>query len=225
MGVGPLRSQRKLKFIEGKLKITQEITSSTILPPRKGDNNVISRIRLHRNKIRFGIILGTMLSLMMLTLTFGLTWPTITKAELPSRSSNLSITKIVTPTLAIPGDTITYTLIFSNSTLRGTSTGVIITDIVPISITNTSVVSSGATITQTNVGVLTYTWQVQNLDPNDGGIITITGILKNNLPVGVLTNTAIITTTASEINTANNSASATLQITKSLQIHLPVIVK
>ncbi len=197
------------------------------MPPRNGDNNVISRIQLYWNKIRFGIIIGAMLSLTMLTLPFGLSWPTMTgaAATLPPRPGDLSITKIVTPTLAIPSETITYTLIFSNVGLSGTSTGVIITDIVPISIANTSVVSSGVTITQTNVGVLTYTWQVQNLAPNDGGIITITGVLKNNLPVGVLTNTSTITSTGPDINTANKSASATLYITKSLQIHLPVIVK
>ncbi len=216
-----------INFKEGILKIIQKTTLDTTLLSRKGDNNVISHNRLDNNKIRFGIIIGAMLSLTVLTLTFGLAWPTITKAgpTLPARSVDLGITKIVTPTLAIPGDAITYTLIFSNASMSGPATGVIITDIVPISITNTSVVSSGVTITQTNVGVFTYTWQVQNLDPNEGGIITITGMLKKNLPVGVLTNTGIITTTILDRNTATNSASATLNITKSLQIHLPVIIK
>jgi uncharacterized repeat protein (TIGR01451 family) len=105
----------------------------------------------------------------------------------------------------VPGGVVTYTLVFSNA---GTdiATGVVITDIVPISVTNTSYTNSGATITET--GSISYTWQVATLAPGDSGIITITGVLSPNLPAGhAFTNTSTITTTVIEADSGNNSSS------------------
>ena len=123
---------------------------------------------------------------------------------------DLSIAKTVTPVSAAPGDTITYTITFSNAG-QGTATGVVITDSIPVSVTNTSVISSGVTITQTAPG---YVWDVADLALGMGGIITITGVLSNPLPAGVLTNTATITTTtAVEDDLTNNSSTAGITVT------------
>ena len=128
---------------------------------------------------------------------------------------DVGIVKAVTPTTPVgPGGRVTYTLTFSNAGL-GTATGVVITDLVPISVTNTSVVSSGNAlspmhaITQTNVGIYTYTWGVQDLAQGQGGVITITGVLSDLLPAGhIFTNTAVITTTTTDSDASNDSSSA-----------------
>jgi uncharacterized repeat protein (TIGR01451 family) len=107
---------------------------------------------------------------------------------------------------ANPGDPITYTLVFTNAG-AGPATGVVITDSIPVSVANTSVISSGVGITQTNVGVMTYTWAAQNLGVGRGGVITITGVLSTGLPGGhTFTNTARIACTEVESDTNNSSA-------------------
>lgn len=133
-----------------------------------------------------------------------------------------TITKSVIPTNANSGDTITFTLTFSNAG-SSTATGVVITDILPISVTNASVISSGVTITDTNHSP-SYVWQVQDLAQNEGGIITITGVLSNSLPPGILANTASITTTSIDTNTTNNNTSVGVAVNMNY-IYLPLIFK
>ena len=124
----------------------------------------------------------------------------------PGPSSNVIINKAVNAGVVAPGDTITYTLTFTNSG-GYTAGGVVITDLVPITVTNVKVISSGVNITQTNVGVYFYTWSTQDLDTGMGGVITITGTIDPNLAGGeIFTNTATITTSTFDTNTANNSS-------------------
>lgn len=123
---------------------------------------------------------------------------------------DLHLTKTVTPTGPIyPGTSITYTLTFSN-TGAITATGVVITDAVPVGVINTSVVSSGVAITQ-RVGTR-YVWDVADLAYGAGGVITITGVIRDPLPAGTFTNTAVITTTAVDDDTGNNSDSASVTV-------------
>jgi len=120
--------------------------------------------------------------------------------------TDLSIAKAVTPSVVEPGQPLTYTLSFSNAG-SFTATNVVITDVVPISVTNVSHDSSGATITPT--GSVSYTWQVQDLAPAAGGIITITGVLTNGLAAGhTFINTAAITTTTRDSDDSNNGSTA-----------------
>ncbi|MCP4542662.1 MAG: DUF11 domain-containing protein [Chloroflexi bacterium] len=107
---------------------------------------------------------------------------------------DLRMSKSVTPTLAIPGQTITYTLAFSNVDAI-TATNVVIADSIPVSVTVTDVISTGVAITDTGA-VPAYVWQVANLAQNEGGVITITGVLSDVLPAGAFSNTATITATA-----------------------------
>jgi uncharacterized repeat protein (TIGR01451 family) len=94
------------------------------------------------------------------------------------------------PTLKV-GDALTYTLVYRNNGPCKVA-GVVITDIVPVALTNASYTYTGGIITPT--GDISYTWQVENLTPGEGGVITIAGIVSPSLggPF-TLINTATIT--------------------------------
>jgi uncharacterized repeat protein (TIGR01451 family) len=118
----------------------------------------------------------------------------------------VGLTKIVNPTTAGPGQAITYTLVFSNSNPT-LARNVMITDIVPVSLTNVSVISSGVAITDTGASP-PYVWQVQDLAQNETGTITLTGQISSTLAVaGVFTNTAEIMSPG-DTTPANNRAEA-----------------
>jgi uncharacterized repeat protein (TIGR01451 family) len=105
--------------------------------------------------------------------------------------SPLDITKTVTPTLAAPGETITYTLSFTNYSTTLAS-GVVLTDVIPYSVTVQSVISSGVAITDTGA-VPPHVWEVADVAPGEGGAITITAVIDSDLARGTFTNTAILT--------------------------------
>ena len=133
--------------------------------------------------------------------------------------ANLSLTKSVMPTTHVNlGQAITYTLTFYNAGL-GTATDVVIADTIPVSVTNSSVISSGVAITQTSPG---YVWSVQDLAPGQGGVITITGVLSDPLAGGTFTNTARIATTAVDANAGSNSDAA--EVSVKYRICLPLVV-
>ncbi len=114
------------------------------------------------------------------------------------------LVKSATPPNPMPGQLLTYTLAYTNLGPQA-SAGVLITDLVPITLTNVITAYSGALITPT--GSISYAWQVQNLNAGQGGVITIVGVLSTGLPAGAtFTNTAVITTTTLEGNAGNNSS-------------------
>jgi len=135
---------------------------------------------------------------------------------------DLVIDKSVSRTSVRPGETLTYTLTFSNAG-PVLATGVVISDMLPSSLTGLSITRSGAAITPA-AGV-TYAWEVQDLAMNQGGIITITGQLGDGSPVeGILTNTAVITGSGLETDTTNNSSSAVV-FYQAEAVYLPLILK
>lgn len=124
-----------------------------------------------------------------------------------SGTADLHITKTVTPDTVLAGEVITYTLIFTNNGLHP-AVGVVITDDIPITITNVSHINSGAAITPT--GSISYVWAVENLQGGEGGIITITGQISSALSnVNIFTNMAEITTTSIDTDTTNNISMVT----------------
>jgi uncharacterized repeat protein (TIGR01451 family) len=145
-------------------------------------------------------------------------------AGCPMYTSNLTMAKSVTPTMAAPGAAITYTLTFSNAGVI-TANGVVVSDSIPVSVTHTSVISSGVVITRR--GGARYAWEVADLSPGAGGVITITGVLSQVLSAGPFTNTAVITTTAMESDVTNNSdsASVTVSTIEPRHIYLPLVLK
>lgn len=116
--------------------------------------------------------------------------------------TDLALSLTVTPPTLTPGQALTYTLIYTNA--GPAVANAVITDIVPVELTNVGFISSGAPITP--LGGLTYVWQVAGLLPGTGGVISITGVVSPSLAPGtVLTNTAQIAT-VSDSNASNNTA-------------------
>ncbi|MCP4540748.1 MAG: tandem-95 repeat protein [Chloroflexi bacterium] len=130
-------------------------------------------------------------------------------------SADLMLVKSITPDTAAPGDAITYTISFSNVGAE-LATGVVISDNVPLSVTNTSVISSGNALSPmlviTRRVSTRYVWDVDNLAPGAGGVITVTGTLSDVLAAGVFTNTATIATTAVDGDADNNSDDAGVEV-------------
>ncbi len=126
------------------------------------------------------------------------------------------ISKGVTPAIAVPGQSITYTLTFSNAGLVG-ATGVAITDSIPANVDNTRVVSTGVGITQTG-SAPDYVWRVADLAPGTGGVITITGALNSPLAAGPFTNTARIAIVAGETITTNNSSAVSVTVSNAAPV-------
>jgi len=106
-------------------------------------------------------------------------------------SPELHIAKTVSSASVIPGETLTYTLVFSNAG-GSVAVGATLTDALPAEIEALGVASSGAVITQTS-GAPAYAWAVANLAPDAGGVITLTGRVKDSALKGAITNTAYIT--------------------------------
>jgi uncharacterized repeat protein (TIGR01451 family)/CSLREA domain-containing protein len=126
---------------------------------------------------------------------------------------DLALTKISTPSFVQPGQTLTYTLAFTNFGPL-TAANILVTDVVPITLTNLNVASAGATITPT--AGITFAWQVQDLASGQSGCITVTGIVSPALSAEkTFTNTALITTTwlDSDINSANNTDQSAVTVT------------
>jgi uncharacterized repeat protein (TIGR01451 family) len=127
--------------------------------------------------------------------------------------SNLSITKRVTPASGWlgPGWPVTYTLVYSTSG-PSLAYGALITDVVPVTLTNVQYTASGIAITPT--GSISYVWNVQTFSTTQVGYITITGRVKTlgeGLPqvVAPINNTATITSVQRDVAPGNNVSTAT----------------
>ncbi len=122
--------------------------------------------------------------------------------------SDVALTKTAVATPG-PNQPISYTLTFSNvgSAMLPRLT---ITDALPIQVVAPITISSTVAISQTSTDP--YIWQVHNLAPGASGIITISGVLADVLPHGLITNTATIGTIANEVDLTNNSAQATIDV-------------
>jgi uncharacterized repeat protein (TIGR01451 family) len=107
--------------------------------------------------------------------------------------TGLMLYKDVTPDPVVAGQAITYILSYANEGVA-TVSGVLITDVVPVTVTDVSVSSSGPRITPT--GSVSFTWEVGDLAPGEGGVILITGIVSPSIrDASTLTNRATIATT------------------------------
>jgi len=132
--------------------------------------------------------------------------------------ADLAVTKRVVPAAVAPGESVSYVLTISNTSVA-TATNVVLTDTIPISITNTSVSSSGVTITDTGYSPV-YVWQVQEMGPGESGTITLTGNLIVPLKMGEFTNSVTISTTGIDINPNNNSSDVSLTINNAAPVAL-----
>jgi len=135
--------------------------------------------------------------------------------------TNLAIFKSGRPTTLTFSAWLTYTLLYSNNGFL-TATGVLITDVVPAILTNVSATSSGAHITPT--GSLSYTWQVEDLSPGEGGAITITARFSPSLRCCIpFTNSAQITADTPDFDPTNNASGTSTTVTYCL--YLPIVMR
>ncbi|MBV7330326.1 cadherin-like domain-containing protein [Chloroflexi bacterium TSY] len=104
------------------------------------------------------------------TIAFGLS-----TSALPPQ---LDLQQSVTPTVITPGDSLTFTISYSNIG-SAIATGVVISNIFPSLITELSYVSQGAKLE--TIGSKPYVWQAENLASRQGGIIQVTGIVSPDL--------------------------------------------
>jgi uncharacterized repeat protein (TIGR01451 family) len=136
--------------------------------------------------------------------------------------TDLSIAKYVTPSAVMPGQTLTYTIVFSNQG-RQPAYAPIITDILPNSLNSMSYTYTGATITP--VGGIDFTWEVQDLNPGEGGVITITGAVNHDIENGtVLTNTVSIVSTVIDADMGDNEAEVIVMVSGPVtrSVYLPI---
>jgi len=123
---------------------------------------------------------------------------------------DLSIIKQAEPATVDPGGDITYTLSFSNAS-SSVATGVRITDIVPITVTQLAYQSS---LTITPTGSVSFAWQVQDLAPGQQGFITITGVISRfcSPTRSMISNAATITPTRVDAHPLDNVDDATMWV-------------
>jgi uncharacterized repeat protein (TIGR01451 family) len=127
-------------------------------------------------------------------------------------SADVSISKMNSADLVVPGGAITYTLTFTNNG-PAAATGVVISDSAPLSVTVTGVTSStfGGSVFITQTGAAPdFAWEVSDLAVGAGGVITLTGVVSPSAALlgAAITNTATITATSSDITPTNNSSAA-----------------
>ena len=117
--------------------------------------------------------------------------------------AEVSISKSVTPTGVLdPGDAITYTLEFTNTGIT-TAHHVVITDDLPDILVDPVVTSSGVAVTHRPDTA--YEWEVEDIEPGETGIITITATIDPEF-YGSIANSASISTSARELEHTNNTS-------------------
>lgn len=126
---------------------------------------------------------------------------------------DLTISKTAAPAIITPGETVTYTIIFTNQGVT-LANSITITDTVPVALSNIAVDSSGVSLTQ--VGTNPYVWTASNLAVGASGIITLTGEVNDTFE-GTLTNTAAITN-SNDSDPTNNTASALVTTSQALTV-------
>ena len=134
------------------------------------------------------------------------------------------IKKSVSPPYALPGETVTYTIDFTNIGTQDTN-DVLITDIMPISITN--IISSSTGVPITPISVNPFAWDAGNLGVDEGGTIILTGIISSSVITGTqLFNTAQISTSSDDVDASNDIAGPIkLTADKLPTIYLPIVTK
>lgn len=124
--------------------------------------------------------------------------------------ADVQITKTVQPGgTIVPGQTITYTLNYTNTGIL-TATNVVITDVLPTGLLN-PVVSSNPPLTP-DPGT-SYVWTIGDLAPGAGGVITITATVDPGLGSDTsLVNTAVIAAANDTDPTTGNQSTVTSPI-------------
>ncbi|MBN1886835.1 MAG: right-handed parallel beta-helix repeat-containing protein, partial [Thermoflexales bacterium] len=109
------------------------------------------------------------------------------------------------PGLSAPGQAITYTLAFVNAGDYD-AFHVRITDSLPVELLGINVTHTGAAITPTPF--TSYIWEVQDLAPGEGGVITVSGAIDPGLVESTgFANTASIGASTADTDATNSTSS------------------
>ncbi len=136
---------------------------------------------------------------------------------------DLSITHIVTPTVAEPGQVVTYILTFRNDG-NATATGVMIDYKKPSSLLQTTFESKGPTVSV--VDGTGYVMNVADLAPGVTGTVIVTGVVDPSINAKTsLVSTAVISADKDAF-TGNNQAEVTLIVQPTqYEIYLPAVIR
>ncbi len=182
-----------------------------VAPLAPGAGGIITVTGVLSNPLIGGLITNTV--------TIGSDLPDGTPADNTSAAginvplnADLSISKARVPARATAGDTVTFTLTYSNAG-PDSATGVVITDVIPVSITNSIVISSGPTL-QPVQAAPDFAWDVQGaLAPNVTGVITVVGTLTGSLTAPeTITNSAQIASGLLDMVPGNNTSAVALDV-------------
>lgn len=140
---------------------------------------------------------------------------------------NVAISKTAQPaypTVVQAGDPITYTLVFSHAGTGGVATGVVITDIIPINLTNEQVFTTSDVPLATTPGS-GYIWTTPEMALGQGGIITITGLAPNVGGCPVANTTSIWPFTSGNYDPDPDDDVSSANLCVPGNIYLPIITQ
>ena len=134
--------------------------------------------------------------------------------------TDLQLDKTVEPAGELfPGDTVTYTLSFTNAG-PGLAHRIILTDLIPANLLSPTVIYSSPEVISRYIGV-TFTWAISDLLPNMGGIIRFRAVVNPAAEPGVwVVNEATISSLTPETNPGNNTAWTGL-----IPVYLPLVLQ
>ena len=136
---------------------------------------------------------------------------------------DLSITQTVTPTVAEPGQVVTYVLTFRNEG-NATATGVVIDYKMPAQLIRTTFESKGVAVSV--VENSNYVMEVEDLVSGATGTVIITGVVDPAISEKMtLVSTAVISADKDAFN-GNNQAEVTLIVQPTqYEVYLPVVIR
>ncbi len=136
--------------------------------------------------------------------TISVTQPTSTP------SADLSISKTVSPsstTMENVSSTVDYTITVTNNSTTTTSTDVVATDTLPTELTFENATASASTSYASSTG----TWTIGTLAPSSTATLNIAAMVNSNAS-STLWNTATVSASTTDLNTANNSSSVSIDV-------------
>ena len=145
--------------------------------------------------------------------------------ELNVLPADVGITKTVNPQGSVqPGDTLTYTLTYSNAG-PATAHNVVVSDVLPIGLVSPTVVSSGAAIAPRPDS--RFVWDVADLAAGERGTITMRAVV-DAAAQGSISNSATIASSAREADPQDNVTEAVVTLVMRPdggRIYLPLVLR
>ncbi|MBI1881732.1 MAG: DUF11 domain-containing protein, partial [Chloroflexi bacterium] len=127
-----------------------------------------------------------------------------------TQPTDVTVSKLASPTVVAAGGTLTYTLVYTNNG-PVTATNVLITDTLPAQVTFGGVVSQPGSVTGPTGSGQTRVWTVGTLASGQTGSIVFTVTVGSPVS-GTITNSAVITTTTPDSNPNNNNDDANVNV-------------